>query len=101
MPRGASGRRLRRFRGRREGVKRRYGELTRVKPMKCEAFDNVWDAIEDNPATPENLKLRSDPMVTLTRHIKRNGLTQSQAAKLLGITQHLQPDARQNQFLRA
>ncbi len=55
--------------------------------MKCEAFDNVWDDIEDNPATRENLKLRSELMVTLTRHIKRNGLTQSQAAKLLGVTQ--------------
>ncbi len=55
--------------------------------MKFEVFDNVWDAIEDNPATRENLKLRSELMVALTRHIKRKGFTQSQAAKLLGVTQ--------------
>lgn len=55
--------------------------------MKLEAFDNVWDAIEDDPATRENLKLRSELMFALTRHIKREGLTQGQAAKLFGVTQ--------------
>ena len=55
--------------------------------MKIEVFDNVWDAIEDDPATQENLKLRSELMVALTRHIKSGGLTQAQAAKLLGVTQ--------------
>jgi predicted XRE-type DNA-binding protein len=55
--------------------------------MKVEAFDNVWDAIEDDPGIRENLKLRSELMVALTRHIKREELTQSQAAELLGVTQ--------------
>jgi predicted XRE-type DNA-binding protein len=55
--------------------------------MKIESFDNVWDAIEDDPGIRENLKLRSELMVVLTRHIKAEGLTQSQAAKLLGVTQ--------------
>ena len=55
--------------------------------MKIEAFDNVWDALEDNPVERENLKLRSLLMIELERHIKREGLTQAQAAKLLGVTQ--------------
>ena len=55
--------------------------------MKIEAFDNVWDAIEDDPAIRQNLKLRSELMVSLARHIKREGLTQAQAAKLFGVTQ--------------
>jgi len=55
--------------------------------MKIETFDNVWDAIEDDPAIRENLKLRSELMIVLTRHIKREGLTQAQAAKVFGVTQ--------------
>jgi predicted XRE-type DNA-binding protein len=55
--------------------------------MKVEAFDNVWDAIEDDPGVRENLKLRSELMVALTRHIKREAWTQAEAGKLLGVTQ--------------
>lgn len=55
--------------------------------MKIESFDNVWDAIEDDPGIRENLKLRSELMVALTQHIKREGLTQGQAAKVFGVTQ--------------
>ena len=55
--------------------------------MKRERFENVWDAIEDDPAIRENLKLRSQLLIELERHIKREGLTQAQAAKLLGVTQ--------------
>jgi predicted XRE-type DNA-binding protein len=35
----------------------------------------------------ENLKIRSDLMVRLTRVIDARGLTQAQAAELLGVTQ--------------
>lgn len=55
--------------------------------MKEETFANVWDAIEDDPAVAENLKLRSSLMLELERHIKREGWTQAQAAKHLGVTQ--------------
>jgi predicted XRE-type DNA-binding protein len=55
--------------------------------MKVETFDNVWDAIEPNLAKRENLKLRSVLMLEITRYIRREGLTQAQAAKLLGVTQ--------------
>jgi predicted XRE-type DNA-binding protein len=50
-------------------------------------FANVWDAIEDTPAQAENRKLRSALMMALKDHIARTGLSQSEAAKLLGVTQ--------------
>jgi len=54
---------------------------------KRKAYENVWDALEPDPAKAENLKLRSSLMSALIRHIKSQGLTQAQAAKLLGVTQ--------------
>ena len=49
-------------------------------------FTNVWDAIEDTPALAENMKLRSSLMLALKDHIARKGLTQSQAAKIFGVS---------------
>lgn len=57
------------------------------KPTKIKVYQNVWDAIETDPIEAENLKLRSSLMLALTRHIKGEGLTQAQAAKLVGVTQ--------------
>lgn len=50
-------------------------------------FASVWDAIEDDPAQAQNLRLRSGLMMALKHHIERQGLSQVQAAKLLGVTQ--------------
>ena len=55
--------------------------------MSKKRFANVWDAIEDTPAQAENMKLRSTLIIALKDHIARTGLSQSQAAKLLGVTQ--------------
>jgi len=55
--------------------------------MSNEQFDSVWDAIEDTPEEAENMKLRSGVMVVLKDHLARTGLSQSQAAKLFGVTQ--------------
>jgi predicted XRE-type DNA-binding protein len=55
--------------------------------MSKQRFSNVWDAIEDSPAQAENMKLRSALMMALKDHIARAGLSQSEAAKLLGVTQ--------------
>ena len=55
--------------------------------MTDESFESVWDAIEPNPVEAENLKLRSSLMLALTRHIKSEGLTQAQAARVFGVTQ--------------
>ena len=55
--------------------------------MSNERFDSVWDAIEDTPEEAANMKLRSELMLALKEHIARAGLSQSQAAKLFGVTQ--------------
>lgn len=55
--------------------------------MSNERFASVWDAIEDTPAQAENMKLRSALMMALKAHISRAKLSQSQAAKLFGVTQ--------------
>ena len=55
--------------------------------MSNKRFASVWDAIEDTPAQAENMKLRSSLMIALKQHIAHEGLSQSQAAKLLGVTQ--------------
>ena len=55
--------------------------------MSNERFDNVWDAIEDTPEEAENMKLRSALMTALKDHLTRTGMSQAQAARLLGVTQ--------------
>jgi predicted XRE-type DNA-binding protein len=55
--------------------------------MRKKRFANVWDAIEDTPAQAENMKLRSALMMALKNHIAKTGLSQSEAAEMLGVTQ--------------
>lgn len=55
--------------------------------MSNEQFDSVWDAIEETRAQAENMKLRSALMMALKAEIERAGLSQSQAARLFGVTQ--------------
>ncbi len=54
---------------------------------KTKVYESVWDAIEPDPVEAENLKLRSSLMLALARHIKREGLTQAEAARMFGVTQ--------------
>jgi len=55
--------------------------------MTKQKFDSVWDAIEDTPEEAENMKLRSNLMTALKTHLARTGISQAEAAKLLGVTQ--------------
>jgi predicted XRE-type DNA-binding protein len=55
--------------------------------MANEQFASVWDAIEDTPEEAENMKLRSKLMMTLKDHIRQARMSQSEAAKLFGVTQ--------------
>ena len=55
--------------------------------MSKKRFSSVWDAIEDAPAMAENMKLRSELMMALKDHIKAQGLSQADAAKVFGVTQ--------------
>jgi len=55
--------------------------------MTDEAFESVWDAIEDTPEEAQNMKLRSALMMAVEDHIRANGWTQQEAAKRLRVTQ--------------
>jgi predicted XRE-type DNA-binding protein len=55
--------------------------------MTGERFDNVWDAICDTPAEAANMKLRSELMMALEKHIEERGWNQVTAAQHLGVTQ--------------
>ncbi|MCI0654419.1 MAG: helix-turn-helix domain-containing protein [Methylococcaceae bacterium] len=55
--------------------------------MSNKRYTSVWDAIEDTTEEAENMKLRSTLMMALKDHITRTGLSQSQAARLFGVTQ--------------
>lgn len=55
--------------------------------MSKQRFASVWDAIEDTSEAAENMKLRSVLMIALKEHIVRVGLSQSEAAKVFGVTQ--------------
>ena len=55
--------------------------------MSKQRFASVWDAIEDTPEEAENMRLRSILMMALKNHLSSTGMSQAQAAKLLGVTQ--------------
>jgi len=51
------------------------------------SFASVWDALEDTPEAAENMRMRSEMLDVLTAFVRQSGLTQAQAARLLGATQ--------------
>lgn len=57
-------------------------------PIKIEASSgNVFTDLGFSAEEAQNLKVRSDLMIELTKLIEARGLTQAAAAKLLGVTQ--------------
>lgn len=55
--------------------------------MTRQRFSNVWEAIEDTQGQAESMKLRSALMTALKQHITRVKMSQTEAAKLFGVTQ--------------
>ena len=55
--------------------------------MSNDRFASIWDAIEDTPEEAENMKLRSSLMLALKNHLLRNNISQTEAARLFGVTQ--------------
>lgn len=50
-------------------------------------YESVWDALETDPVIVKNLKMKSDLLIEIERIIKQRGLTQTEAAKILKISQ--------------
>ena len=63
--------------------------------MKNQRFVSVWDAIEPQRAKAENMKTRSNVMIAIREAVERWNVTQTAAAKRLGLTQ-----PRMNDLLR-
>lgn len=66
--------------------------------MKIERFESVWDAIEDDPAERERLKMRSTLLIALRTKVAGWKITQAEAAKRLGITQPRLNDLLKGRF---
>lgn len=55
--------------------------------MTNRTFESVWDAIESTAVEAENMKLRAKLMMALKAHLGSANLSQTEAAKLFGVTQ--------------
>ena len=55
--------------------------------MRKKRFESVWDAIEDTAQDAAAMRARADLMLQLQEHLRKRKLTQSEAAKLLKVTQ--------------
>lgn len=55
--------------------------------MKEQRFKSVWDAIESSPSEAANMKARADVMIAICEVVDKWKVTQTVAAKKLGITQ--------------
>lgn len=54
---------------------------------KSKPYKNVFEALEDDPAVADNLRLRAEMMNKLHNYIEQQGITQEEAGRLMGITQ--------------
>jgi len=50
-------------------------------------YSNVFEALEDNPRMAQNLKIRSELMISLRKYIEEEGLGQKKAAGVSGVHQ--------------
>lgn len=55
--------------------------------MSKRRFESVWDAIENSPGEAASMKARAELMNAIIELIRKQGLTQADAAKRLGVTQ--------------
>jgi predicted XRE-type DNA-binding protein len=55
--------------------------------MTTQVFESIWDALEDASTEAENMKLRSSLLIAISQAVSTWGLTQSEAARRLGVTQ--------------
>jgi predicted XRE-type DNA-binding protein len=55
--------------------------------MSKQRYKSIWDAIENTPGDAANMKARAELMRAITEHIRSSCMTQTEAAKTLGITQ--------------
>lgn len=55
--------------------------------MSRKRFESVWDAIEDTAQDAAAMRARAELMLQLQEHLRKRKVSQSEAAKLLKVTQ--------------
>jgi len=55
--------------------------------MSVEVLESVWDALKDTPTEAENMRLRSRLMIAISAAVLGWRVTQTEAARRLGVTQ--------------
>ena len=55
--------------------------------LASQAFQSVWDAIEDSIETADEFKRRSALMIALTEHIREQAWSRAVAARQLGVSE--------------
>jgi predicted XRE-type DNA-binding protein len=50
-------------------------------------YPDIWDALEVDPVSAANMRMRADLMTATRKEIETWGLSQTEAAKRLGISQ--------------
>lgn len=65
---------------------------------KVEVFDNVWDALEDDPVVARAKERRATLMTLIRLKIEKGKWTQPEVAKMLGITRPRVSDLMRGQL---
>ena len=55
--------------------------------MERQTFANVWDALEDTQAEAASMTLRSNVLIAIEQRVRGWNVTQTEAARRLGLTQ--------------
>jgi predicted XRE-type DNA-binding protein len=55
--------------------------------MERQTFASVWDALEDSAGEAANMRARSELMIALRTKIESWNVSQTEAARRLGVTQ--------------
>lgn len=69
-------------------------------PIKFEQFENVWDALESDPARREQLELRSRLMMALCDTVRGWKMSRDRAAKRLKIAPSRLDELMESRFNR-
>ena len=64
--------------------------------MERQTFANVWDALEDTQTEAASMTMRSNLLIAIEQQVRSWNVTQTEAARRLGVTQ-----PRLNDLLRA
>jgi predicted XRE-type DNA-binding protein len=55
--------------------------------MERQTFANVWDALEDTQASAASMTMRSNLVIAIEQKVRGWKVTQTEAARRLGVTQ--------------